>query len=155
MLSVPHIISDEASCYYHGYVLAEMSVYQTRRHFLKTLSVPIVDNPQVGAILTESYWKPGNSVPFLELVEGLTGRPLSGDPWLEDLAQDLEEVVVSEKEEYTNALATVSTAKEDVDLNMRMIIKDGDTLIADSEQVGGFLPACKIFTKYIAERFGK
>ena len=26
LLSVPHIISDEASCYYHGYVLAEMSV---------------------------------------------------------------------------------------------------------------------------------
>jgi len=26
LLSVPHILSDEASCYYHGYVLAEMSV---------------------------------------------------------------------------------------------------------------------------------
>jgi hypothetical protein len=35
LLSVPHIISDEASCYYHGYVLAEMSVHQTREHFLR------------------------------------------------------------------------------------------------------------------------
>ena len=26
LLSVPHILADEASCYYHGYVLAEMSV---------------------------------------------------------------------------------------------------------------------------------
>jgi hypothetical protein len=24
LLSVPHLLSDEASCYYHGYVLAEM-----------------------------------------------------------------------------------------------------------------------------------
>ena len=25
VLSVPHILADEASCYYHGYVLAEVS----------------------------------------------------------------------------------------------------------------------------------
>jgi oligoendopeptidase F len=30
VLSVPHILADESSCYYHGYVLAEMSVHQTR-----------------------------------------------------------------------------------------------------------------------------
>ena len=30
LLSVPHLLSDEASCYYHGYVLAEMAVHQTR-----------------------------------------------------------------------------------------------------------------------------
>ena len=28
LLSVPHLLSDEASCYYHGYVLAEMAVHQ-------------------------------------------------------------------------------------------------------------------------------
>lgn len=67
LLSVPHIISDEASCCeyralrvgllwlalltptrnllsdYHGYVLAEMSVHQTRSHFLSQGS--IIDNP--------------------------------------------------------------------------------------------------------------
>ena len=63
MLSVPHIISDEASCYYHGYVLAEMSVYQTRKHFLVDQSVPIVDNPAVGRTLTEAYWQPGPHLP--------------------------------------------------------------------------------------------
>ena len=33
LLSVPHLVSDEASCYYQGYTLAEMSVHQTREHF--------------------------------------------------------------------------------------------------------------------------
>ena len=33
LLSVPHILRDESSCYYHGYVLAEMAVQQTRKHF--------------------------------------------------------------------------------------------------------------------------
>jgi oligoendopeptidase F len=157
MLSVPHIISDEASCYYHGYVLAEMSVYQTRRYFLKTLNVPIVDNPQVGAALTESYWKPGNSKPFLDLVAGLTGAPLTGAAWLEDLAEDLEAVVSSEKDEYAAAVKAVAAAagaaqEGDVDLSMRMIIKDGDALIADSEN-GGFVPACKVFADYVTKRF--
>ena len=46
LLSVPHILSDESSCYYHGYVLAEMSVHQTRKYFLDKYS-NIVDNPEV------------------------------------------------------------------------------------------------------------
>ena len=33
LLSVPHLVSDEASCYYQGYTLAEMSVHQTRAFF--------------------------------------------------------------------------------------------------------------------------
>lgn len=35
LLSVPHILADESAAYYHGYVLAEMSVHQTREHFLQ------------------------------------------------------------------------------------------------------------------------
>ena len=77
LLSVPHILSDEASCYYHGYVLAEMAVRQTRHHFLAQHGA-IVDNPQVGAALTNWYWRAGNSEPFLSLVQNLTGKPLTG-----------------------------------------------------------------------------
>ena len=87
LLSVPHIISDEASCYYHGYVLAEMSVHQTRAHFLA--QGPIVDNAAVGAALAESYWRPGNSAQFLDLVQGLTGAPLTGAAWIAALEEDL------------------------------------------------------------------
>ena len=35
LLSVPHILADESAAYYHGYILAEMSVHQTRKHFLE------------------------------------------------------------------------------------------------------------------------
>ncbi|MGH2569948.1 MAG: M3 family metallopeptidase, partial [bacterium] len=34
-LAVPHLLSWEASAYYHGYVLAQMAVQQTRGHFLR------------------------------------------------------------------------------------------------------------------------
>ena len=52
LLAVPHILADESSAYYHGYVLAEMSVHQTRAHF-KSKFGAIADNPEVGKQLTE------------------------------------------------------------------------------------------------------
>lgn len=52
LLSVPHILSDEASCYYHGYVLAQMAVYQTRA-FFKNRDGYIVDNPKVSTPCVE------------------------------------------------------------------------------------------------------
>ena len=154
LMSVPHIISDEASCYYHGYVLAEMSVYQTREFFLK--KGPIVDNPNVGKTLTKEYWEAGNSVPFLTLVENLTGTPLTGKAWLSELAEPLEKVIAKEKADYEEAMRTLADAKDDdseIDLKMRMIVKDGDTLIADSKLNGGFLPACNVFADYVKQRF--
>lgn len=46
LMSVPHILADESSAYYHGYVLAEMAVHQTRAHFLAKEG-RIVDNANV------------------------------------------------------------------------------------------------------------
>ena len=47
-MSVPHILADESSAYYHAYVLAEMSVHQTRAHFKRKYGA-MVDNPKVGS----------------------------------------------------------------------------------------------------------
>lgn len=60
LLSVPHILSDESSAYYHGYVLAEMSVHQTRTYFLSKYG-HLTDNPEVGREITETYWKVGHA----------------------------------------------------------------------------------------------
>jgi len=49
VLAIPHIISSEASCYYHSYVLADESVHQTREYFYAKYGV-ITDNAQVSAI---------------------------------------------------------------------------------------------------------
>ena len=49
-MSVPHILADESSAYYHAYVLAEMSVHQTRAHFKQKYG-RLVDNDQVGYTL--------------------------------------------------------------------------------------------------------
>ena len=154
LLSVPHLLSDEASCYYHGYVLAEMAVHQTRAFVMKRDEY-IVDNPAVGPLLTDAYWKPGNSEPFLSLVEKCTGAPLSGDAWIDVLKQDLDKLLKEEKAAYEKARTEGETkiADEDIDLDMRIRIVDGDEVLADTAEDGSFLKTCAKFENYVRDRY--
>lgn len=156
LLSVPHILSDEASCYYHGYVLAEMSVHQTREFFLKRDGY-LTDNPQIGPSLTKSYWQPGNSEPFLSLVENLTGAPLTGEAWVNELKQSVEEVLKEENVKYDSKRAEclADNSGKEIDLDMRIRIVDGDDVLADTADEGSFLAACKVFEGYVQKRFAK
>lgn len=151
LLSVPHIMSDESSCYYHGYVLAEMAVHQTRKHFLDKYEV-IVDNANIGKDICEAYWKCGNSEMFLDLVERLTGGPLVSDAWVQRLEQDVETLIENERKEYDIAVAQGSPLEEgEVNLNMRMRLIDGEQVLADSND-GGFLAACHKFQQVLKDR---
>jgi hypothetical protein len=154
MLSIPHLVSDEASCYYHGYTLAEMSVHQTREYFLEKYGY-IVDNPEVGPTLTKYYWECGNSKSFLHLVAELTGKELSGEAWVNHLKENVEEKVKRSKQEYDDKIAdqdqTVGSDNE-VDLNMTVRFVDGDELIADSYVEGGVIKACQKFEAFVAKR---
>jgi oligoendopeptidase F len=148
MLSIPHLVSDEASCYYHGYTLAEMSVHQTREFFLNKYGY-IVDNPEVGPTLTTAYWECGNSRPFLTIVKELTGKELSGTAWVNHLKETVDDKVKRAKKEYDEAKPSSNTS---IDLNMTLRFVDGDDLIADSSVDGGILEACKKFEKFVAAR---
>jgi len=151
LMAVPHILSDESSCYYHGYVLAEMAVHQTRRHFLEK-DGRIVDNPVVGPTLAEEYWRPGNGAVFLDLVQGLTGSPLSGEAWVRELSRPLEEVLHSERAEYEAAVEMGAAVEEgDFDLAMRVRIVDGDEVIADSAKDGSFSAASAKFEAHVRQ----
>ncbi|KAI9364898.1 oligoendopeptidase [Zopfochytrium polystomum] len=155
LMMVPHILSDESAAYYHGYVLAEMSVHQTRAHFLRKYG-RIVDEPRVGTDLTKIYWEAGNSRVFLDLVEEMTGAPLSGDAWVSDLKEDLEEKVAREKKEYEEGAAAGPKFKDGdkVDLDMRVRLVHGDDVIADSEELGGgLIEACDVFKTWMGKAF--
>jgi hypothetical protein len=59
---------------------------------------------QVGAALTSSYWHPGNSAMFLDLVHSLTGRPLLADAWVARLQVPIEQLLAREKGDYEAAV---------------------------------------------------
>lgn len=155
LMAVPHILSDESSCYYQGYVLAEMSVHQTRAHFFKKYG-RIVDNPQVGKDLTEVYWRPGNGASFLDLVKELTGEPLTGSAWVAQLNQDVEQLVQRERQEHAKALAPGTSAEAVLGtdaLDMHAVFVHGDHVISDSKSDGGFDHACTKFEAWVNAEF--
>ena len=101
--------------------------------------------------------KPGNSEMFLDLVQGLTGKALTGEAWIETLSETVDDLVAAEKADYEKAVTECQKAtggtEDDISLNMRVIIKDGDECIADSQVAGSFLATCKVFEEYVKARF--
>lgn len=150
LMSVPHILADESSGYYHGYVLAEMGVHQARAHFLKAYG-KLADEPRVGEDLTRVYWRPGNAAAFLDLVERLTSKPLAADAWVDELNEPLEDKVAAERASYDRGVAEGPkfSAGTDVDLEMRVRLVHGETLIGDSVVDGGLAGACAKFEAWI------
>lgn len=133
-----------------------MSVHQTREFFLERDGY-LTDNPKIGPTLTEAYWQPGNSEPFLSLVESLTGAPLTGQAWVNELKQSVEDVLKDEKVKYDSKRAECvdGSASDDIDLDMRIRIVDGDDVLADTSKDGSFLAACKVFEGYVQNRFAR
>ena len=122
----------------HGYVLAEMAVHQTRAHFMQAYG-RLVDEPRIGADLARVYWAPGNGAAFLDLVQQLTGAPLSGDAWVASLSQDMEQLVASERVEYDEAIRKGPALPPGggADIDMRVLLVHGAEVIADSGPPGG------------------
>ncbi len=120
-----------------------------------------MDEPRVGAALAESYWAPGNGAAFLDLVQKLTGAPLSGDAWVAHLQQPLQDVIAAERKEYEHALQAgpARPAGAGADLNMRVIMGHGDETISDSGPPGGADAAARlaaangVFKAWVRARF--
>ena len=128
VLSIPHLLANESSAYYHGYVLAQMAVYQTRDYFLKKYE-HIVDNPHIGRDLEEKYWAPGNSRGFLELVKELTGEPFSAAATVrlvnrshEDVSRATRSALAHERE--------IPAFTGPVELGAKISLVHGDELVA-------------------------
>jgi hypothetical protein len=122
-----------------------------------------VDNPKVGPTLATAYWKYGNERPFLELIQELTAKELSGEAWVSALQVGTEEHLQKERQEYDKGLremqkkrASSGESKQDVDeepdLKMTIRFLDGDELISDSSN-GGVLKACKAFESFVVKKF--
>lgn len=76
ILAIPHLLNQESAASYHGYLLANMAVYQTRSYFLRRYGY-LTDNPAIGPMLAQHYWAPGNSLSHDDTLRSLTGEGFS------------------------------------------------------------------------------
>eukprot|EP00929_Paragymnodinium_shiwhaense_P090698 TRINITY_DN50848_c0_g1_i1.p1 TRINITY_DN50848_c0_g1~~TRINITY_DN50848_c0_g1_i1.p1 ORF type:complete len:410 (+),score=66.73 TRINITY_DN50848_c0_g1_i1:962-2191(+) len=156
VMSVPHILSDESSCYYHGYILADMSVHQTRAYFLQKHGF-LTDNVEIGPEITNAYWKCGNSRMFLDLVKDLTGKDLTADAWVAEIDESVESKIQGARKKYDRMLKQLAekTAEDKplTNLKMRVCMVHGDEVIADSKELGTIEAAAEVYEKYVRKNF--
>ncbi|MBG80077.1 MAG: peptidase M3 [Phycisphaerae bacterium] len=97
VLSVPHLLSGEASAYYHGYVLAQMGVEQTRSAIFAS-DGHMLDNPRLGGFLAKNYWNPGNGRSMDDMLSDVTGKPLAAADLAAKVNRSVEEALAKAHE---------------------------------------------------------
>ncbi len=131
LLAIPHLLNQESAASFHGYLLANMAVYQTRAWFLREFGY-ITDNPAVGPLLARHYWAPGNAVTHDETLRSLTGEGFSARYLADDCNR-------SAAEAWTEAEASMSAARDRtypaaypdrLDATIRIV--DGAATLADN-----------------------
>ncbi|MFO0602031.1 MAG: M3 family metallopeptidase [Polyangiales bacterium] len=148
VLAVPHLLSGEASAYYHGYVMAEMAVFQTRAHFLAR-DGHLVDNPRVGPDLAEHYWKPGNAATFNETLTALTGSALSADALVAACNLGADDAIAAARAQVAR-LPSIAHRDGPVDMDMKLRVIHGREAVAGTDG-GTFEAACDAFERWIGE----
>jgi hypothetical protein len=148
-LAVPHVLSRDSSAYYHGYVLAEMAVYQTRDHFLAKHG-HLVDNRAVGDELARTYWAPGNGRPFLDLVRELTGGGFSADALVRSVSRNDDEAV-REARLRIERLARIPEAEGEPELDLRLRVIHGPEVVV--EEGASPLEVAAAFRRWILDSF--
>ena len=148
VLAVPHLLSGEASAYYHGYVMAEMAVFQTRAHFIAR-DGHLVDNPRIGPDLAERYWKPGNAATFNQTLTALTGSGLKADALVDACNLDVDASIARARSAIAR-LPSIAEQKGAVDLDMTLRVIHGREQVASTEG-GTFEAACDAFERWIGE----
>ncbi|MBK8169601.1 MAG: peptidase M3 [Sandaracinaceae bacterium] len=146
VLAIPHLLAGESSAYYHGYVLAEMAVQQTRAFFLAR-DGRLTDNPRIGPDLARAYWSPGNQASFDETLMALTGKALSADALVDTCNETAEGAVAAARVAYARAEAEGPYAGA-VELDATIHVIHGPTEVASTDR-GGFVKAAADFANWI------
>ncbi|GAM72167.1 probable peptidase [Vibrio sp. JCM 19236] len=148
LIAIPHLLSDEAACAYQGYLLAHMAVYQTRAYFTDKFGY-LTDNPEIGPLLSEHYWKPGNSQSHNETILALTGEGFNAKYLADDCNRTVEETW-REEQQKIDSLATRKRA-EIASLNASIRVVDGDAELANNTESDTQM--CDQFEAYIAKTY--
>lgn len=149
LMAIPHLLSDEASCAYQGYLLAHMAVYQTRSYFTKKFGY-LTDNPEIGPLLAEHYWHAGNSVNHNGTIQRLTGEGFNAKYLADECNLSAEQAWAVEQQKIE--LLNSRKRSEISPLQASITIVDGSTELASNTQSNDEM--CQQFESYIFDKYG-
>jgi hypothetical protein len=150
LMAIPHLLSDEASCAYQGYLLAHMAVYQTRAYLTEKLGF-LTDNPEIGPLLAKYYWNGGNSVNHNDTIVNLTGEGFNAK-YLADECNLSSEQAWEIEQKKISALES-RTRAEIAPLNATINIIDGANKLANNAHSDNDM--CNEFEQFIVSTYGR
>ena len=150
LLAIPHLLNQESAAAYHGYLLANMAVYQTRAYFERTYGY-LTDNPAIGPLLAEHYWARGNSINHNQTLISLTGEPFSAKYLAVSCNQNVDQAWQQAQEQMAAAAQRDYPPAPIADLDATIRIVHGAELIADNAESEAAM--CTQFERWVTERF--
>ena len=150
LLAIPHLLNQESSAAYHGYLLANMAVYQTRAYFEKTYGY-LTDNPAIGPALSEHYWARGNSISHNDTLLSLTGEPFNAKYLADSCNQTVDEAWAEAQAKMAAAAARTYPVATSPDLDATIRIVHGAELIADNSESD--LAMCQQFEQWVRQHY--
>lgn len=150
LLAIPHLLNQESAAAYHGYLLANMAVYQTRAYFLQRFGY-LTDNPAIGPLLAQHYWAPGNSINHDATLRSLTGEGFSARHLADVCNQSSGQAW--QRAQASMAAATTRHYPQDYPATLSAVIRvvDGNELLADNSVSDEEM--CRQFEAAIALRY--
>lgn len=149
-LAIPHLLNQESAASYQGYLLAHMSVWQTRAYFLRTHGY-LTDNPAIGPALAEHYWGPGNSVDHDAMLRSLTSEGSSARYLADQCNRSIEEAWQDAQISMSMAAARNYPTAVPASLDAIIRVVDGDRVLADSQD--GEDAMCDRFAAWVHEHY--
>ena len=131
LLAIPHLLDTESACSYQGYLLANMAVHQTRAWFISNYGF-ITDNPEVGSLLSQHYWQPGNSISHNDTLLSLTGEGFNGRYLAEHCNRTADDAW--QQAQQSMALAAQRSVVPVQSLNASITVVHGEELLADNKE---------------------
>ena len=150
LLSIPHLLNQESAAAYHGYLLANMAVYQTRAYFERQYGY-LTDNPAIGPALSEHYWARGNSISHNDTLVSLTGEPFNAKYLADSCNQTVEQAWEDAQTQMASAASRQYPEPTAPDLNAKIRIVHGAELIADNSESDRAM--CQQFEIWLAEHY--
>jgi hypothetical protein len=125
-----------------------MAVYQTRDHLLGRVGY-LTDNPAIGPLLDEHYWRPGNGLTHDATLVSLTGERLSGRSLAAACDLSVEAACAVARESIRAAADRPSADGTTLDATIRIV--HGAEVVAANDNSDEHM--CGDFERWIATRY--
>jgi oligoendopeptidase F len=150
LLSIPHLLNQESAASYHGYLLANMAVYQTRAYFERIYGY-LTDNPAIGPALAEHYWARGNGISHNATLLSLTGEPFNAKYLADSCNQTVDQAWGEAQAKMVSAATRTYPKATQTDLNAHIRIVHGAELITDNSESDAAM--CRLFEAWVSVRY--